>query len=156
MKKILILLLTLIFASCSAKDSMIEPTNPNLETMTFDVVEKKLQVEKALPDKVNDLLTWWFNTKVKINGFDGKVIFTVSEYKEEFTLINDGKRVDIDMSFNLMLTKPRLSQTKFIEGTVSSFGTLSGDFSLKDFDTVIQNTQADLILRLSRDLKSKI
>ena len=58
MKKILILLLTLIFASCSAKDSMIEPTNPNLETMTFDVVEKKLKVEKALPDKVNDLLTW--------------------------------------------------------------------------------------------------
>ena len=49
-----------------------------------------------------------------------------------------------------------MSQTKFIEGTVSSYGTLSGTFSLNDFDTIIENTQKDLILRLSRDLQSKI
>jgi hypothetical protein len=51
---------------------------------------------------------------------------------------------------------PSLSQTKMIEGYVSSYGTLSGNFSLAEFDTVIQNAQSDLVLRLSRDLKSKI
>ena len=43
-----------------------------------------------------------------------------------------------------------------LESSVSSFGTLTGDFSLNDFDAVIQNTQSDLIMRLSRDLQTKI
>ena len=60
------------------------------------------------------------------------------------------------MSFNVILNKPSLSQTKMIEGYISSYGTLTGDFSLAEFDTVIQNTQSDLVLRLSRDLKAKI
>ncbi len=49
-----------------------------------------------------------------------------------------------------------LSQKKVIEGKVNSFGTLTGNFSLSEFDQLIQKTQSDLILRLSRDLKSKI
>ena len=49
-----------------------------------------------------------------------------------------------------------MPQKKLIQGNVSSFGTISGDFSLNDFDTVIENTQIDLILRLSRDLQTKI
>ena len=79
-----------------------------------------------------------------------------SKYFEEISSIDEGKRVDISLSFNVVLNKPSLSQTSLIEGSVSSYGTLTGNFSLSEFDTVIQNTQSDLILRLSRDLKSKI
>ena len=93
---------------------------------------------------------------VKIDGFDGEMIFTISEYIEENSSISDGKRVDISLSFIVVLNKPSLSQTKLIQGYVSSYGTLSGNFSLAEFDIVIQNTQSDLVLRLSRDLKSKI
>ena len=57
---------------------------------------------------------------------------------------------------SLILTKPTLSQKKYVEGSVTSFGTLTGDFSLNDFEVVIQNTQSDLIMRLSRDLQTKI
>ena len=82
--------------------------------------------------------------------------FIVSYFKQDISSISDGKRVDVSMSFKVLLNKPSLSQTKLIEGNVSSYGTIKGDFSLNEFDTFLQNTQSDLILRLSKDLKSKI
>tara|TARA_B100001057_G_C22809966_1_gene935029 strand:- start:1462 stop:1893 length:432 start_codon:yes stop_codon:yes gene_type:complete len=142
--------------SCSANESFIDPIKPKLDSIIFDVVEKKLQVKQVLPENVEILLNKWFEDKVKINGFDGQLIINILEYKEKVILISEGKRVDISLTFNLVITNPTMSQTKFIEGAVSSYGTLSGNFSLNDFDVVIQNTQRDLILRLSRDLQSKI
>ncbi len=156
MNKFLFVFLSFIFMSCSANESFIDPIKPKLDSIIFDVVEKKLQVKQVLPENVEILLNKWFEDKVKINGFDGQLIINILEYKEKVILISEGKRVDISLTFNLVITNPTMSQTKFIEGAVSSYGTLSGNFSLNDFDVVIQNTQRDLILRLSRDLQSKI
>lgn len=156
MNKFHFVFLSFIFMSCSANEPLINPIKPELEVITFEVVEKKLHVEKNLPENVEKLLTGWFNDKVKINGFDGQLIFKILDYSQNIISITEGKKVEISLNFNLVLTKPTMSQTKFIEGTVSSYGTLSGTFSLNDFDTIIENTQKDLILRLSRDLQSKI
>ena len=143
-------------AGCNANETLIDSLNPEFETMSFDVVQKKLVIKQDLPDTLNIIVSKWFDEKIKINGFNGDMIFTISDYKEETSLISEGKRIDLNLSFNLLLRKPLLSQQKLIQGNVSSYGTISGDFSLKDFDTVIKNTQIDLILRLSRDLQTKI
>ena len=82
--------------------------------------------------------------------------FIITEYTQEISNISDGKKIDCFLSFKVMLIKSSESKKEIIEGNISSYGTLTGKFSLKDFDIVIQNTQNDLILRLSRDLKSKI
>jgi hypothetical protein len=60
------------------------------------------------------------------------------------------------LNFNVVLEKSSLSQKKVIKGKVNSFSTLTGNFSLSEFDQLIIKIQTDLILRLSRDLKSKI
>ena len=143
-------------AGCQSKDSFIDPIRPDFANVSFDVVQKQLVIESELPSHVEKLVSQWFDQKVKIDGFDGEMTFTISEYLEDTSSISEGKRVDISLSFNVLLNKPSLSQTKKIEGYVSSYGTLTGNFSLAEFDTVIQNTQSDLVLRLSRDLKSKI
>ena len=143
-------------AGCQSKDSFIDPIRLDFANLSFDVVQKQLVIESELPSHVEKLVSQWFDQKVKINGFDGEMTFTISEYLEDTSSISEGKRVDISLSFNVLLNKPSLSQTKKIEGYVSSYGTLTGNFSLAEFDTVIQNTQSDLVLRLSRDLKSKI
>ena len=113
-------------------------------------------IEQELPDYVQTLVSSWFDEKVKIDGFDGDMKFIISDYRQEISSITDGKRVDISLSFEVFLKKPLLSKTKLIKGKVSSYGNLTGNYSLNEFDVVIQNTQKDLILRLSRDLKSKI
>lgn len=156
MSKFIFLILGFLVAGCQANESFINPMKSEFENVSFDVVQKQLVIEAELPNYVEGLVSQWFDHKVKIDGFDGEMKFTISEYIEETSSINDEKRVDISMSFYVLLNKPSLSQTKMIEGSVFSYGTLSGNFSLAEFDIVIQNTQSDLVLRLSRDLKSKI
>ena len=156
MSRLSFLLFIILISSCGTNDTFIDPIRPEFETVSFEVVQKELEIKTNLPNYTKILLTQWFDQKVKIDGFDGEMKFIISDYLEEVSLINDGKRVDISLSFNAILNKPGLSQIKMIEGSVSSYSTLTGNFSLSEFDTLIQNTQSDLILRLSRDLKSKI
>ena len=156
MTKFIFLLLGFLVAGCQSNDSTIDPIRPEFENVSFNVVQKQLVIDSELPSHVKELVSQWFDQKVKIDGFDGDMTFTILEYLEETSSISDGKRVDISLSFNVVLNNPSLSQTQFIEGSVSSFGTMTGNFSLAEFDTVIQNTQSDLVLRLSRYLKSKI
>lgn len=143
-------------AACNANESFINPLKPEFETISFDVVQKQLSIEQELPENMKNLLSQWFDQRVKIDGFDGDMKFIIADFNQEISSIDDGKRVDVSLSFEVILNKPSLSQIKFIEGSISSYGTLTGNFSLAEFDTVIQNTQSDLILRLSRDLKTKI
>ena len=156
MSKFILVILSFLVVGCQANETFINPVKADFENVSFDVVQKQLIIEPKLPKHVEGLVSQWFDQKVKIDGFDGEMTFTILEYLEETSSISDGKRVDISLSFNALLNKPSLSQTQMIEGSVSSYGTLTGNFSLAEFDTVIQNTQSDLILRLSRDLKSKI
>ena len=143
-------------AGCTANKSSIDPLKPEFETISFDVVQKQIVIENELPDHVKDQLSQWFDQRVKTDGFDGDMKFIISNFKQDISSISEGKRVDASLSFKVLLNKPSLSQTKVIEGNASSYGELTGDFSLAEFDKVIENTQSDLILRLSRDLKSKI
>ena len=156
MSKLIYILLGFLVAGCQANESFIDPIRPDFANVSFDVVQKQLVIEPELPRHVEGLVSQWFDQNVKIDGFDGEMKFTISDYLEETSSISDGKRVDISLSFIVVLNKPILSQTQIIEGSVFSFVTLTGNFSLAEFDTIIQNTQSDLILRLSRDLKSKI
>tara|TARA_B100000900_G_C20429051_1_gene654189 strand:- start:96 stop:566 length:471 start_codon:yes stop_codon:yes gene_type:complete len=156
MIQLTLILLSFFIAGCNANESFIHPLKPEFETMSFDVVQKQLIIEKELPNHVQNLLSKWFNQRIKIDGFDGYMKFIVADYNQETSSIDDGKRVDVSLLFEVIVTNPSPSKTKFIEGYVSSYGTLTGNFSLAEFDTVIQNTQSDLVLRLSRDLKSKI
>ena len=154
--RILLIYFSFFLMGCNANESFIDPLKPEFDSISFEVVQKKLVIEKDLPDHVQNLLSQWFDQRVKIDGFDGDMQFIVSNFNQEISSINDGKRVDVSLSFEVILDKPSLSQSKLIEGNISSYGTLTGNFSLSEFDTVIQNAQSDLILRLSRDLKSKI
>lgn len=156
MLKIILISFGLFIGGCNANESFIDTLNPEFETISFDVVQKQLLVDQELPNHVQNLLSQWFDKRVKIDGFDGSMKFIVSNFSQEISPIDDGKKVDVSLSFRVILNKPSLSQTKYIEGNISSYGILTGNFTLNEFDTVIQNTQSDLILRLSKDLKSKI
>lgn len=156
MNKTFLILIAFYISSCVANESFIDNIQTDFQSITFDVVQKELIIEKKIPNHLKMLINKWFDEKVKINGFDGNMTFTITNFNQETSFISNGKRIDATLSFKVNLNKPTLSRKKIIEGTVSSYGTIEGDFSLSDFETVIQNTQSDLIIRLSRDLKSNI
>jgi hypothetical protein len=156
MIKILFIFFAFLITSCNASESYIDNVKYEFEDMSFDAVQKELVFNHNLPENVSLLINEWFNQKVKIDGLDGRMTFTITDYNEKISSIVDGKRVDLSLYFVVLLEKPNNSQKKTIKGEISSYGSLSGDFSISEFETLIQNTQGDLILRLSRDLKSKI
>lgn len=156
MNKIIIVFFGLFFVSCNASETYIDKIKYEFETVSFDVVQKNLVFNQEVPENVNLLINEWFNQKVKIDGFNGLMIFTITNYEEITSSTIEGKRVDLSLSFTVQLEKPKISQKKIIKGEISSYGIISGNFSLSEFDTLVKNTQGDLILRLSRDLKSKI
>ncbi len=156
MKNSFITLLFLMLINCSTTNAIVDTPIPKFETMTFDAVTKKLVFNGDYPKYFKDLSREWFNNKVKIDGLEGNMLFTLKNYTEQISKINDGKKIDITVEFQVILEKSSLSQKKVIKGKVNSYSTLSGNFSLSEFDELIKKTQTDLVLRLSRDLKSKI
>ena len=155
MNKFLLVILGSLFFGCNANEISTNSIKPEFESISFDVVEKSLNIDTDLPIHVQNLITYYFNEKVKIDGFEGDMFFTISEFNQDISSIDNGKRIDLSLTFNVYLNIKPQNQTKTINGKVSSFGTITGNFSLKDFDIVIMNAQTDLVKRLSRDLKSK-
>ena len=118
MIKLLVIIFGLFMAGCNANETFIESLNPEFETMSFDVVQKDLVIQKDLPENLNFLISRWFDEKVKINGFNGDMKFTISDYKEKTSSISNGKRIDLTLSFNVLIRKPLLSQQKLIQGNL--------------------------------------
>ena len=156
MRNSFIVLVLFFLVNCSTSNAIVKKTVPKFESMTFDAVTKSLLFEGEFPKHFKDLSNQWFDNKVKINGLEGNMLFILKNYSEKSSKINDGRKIDITVEFEVHLEKSSLSQKKVIKGKVNSFSTLTGDFSLSEFDELIIKTQFDLVLRLSRDLKSKI
>ncbi len=156
MRNSLIFLILFFLVNCSTSNAIVKKPVPQFESMTFDAVTKSLLFEGEFPQNFKDLSNQWFDNKVKINGLEGNMLFTLKNYSEQSSKINDGRKIDITVEFEVVLDKSSLSQRKIIKGKVNSFSSLTGDFSLSEFDQLIIKTQSDLVLRLSRDLKSKI
>jgi hypothetical protein len=156
MKNSFIISVFFLLVNCSTTNAVVEVQDVKFESMTFDAVTKNLIFEGDFPKHFIDISNQWFDNKVKINGFEGNMIFTLKNYSEQNSKISDGRKININVEFQVVLEKSSLSKKKVIKGEVNSFSTLTGNFSLSEFDQLIIKTQTDLILRLSRDLKSKI
>lgn len=153
MYKYFLCLLLFFFIGCNASENFIKPIKPELNTISFDVVEKQLNLNGDIPENLKLLLSKWFDEKIKVSGYQGDVLIEVYDYKEEIISVDEGKRIDNFLFFKIILNKSSLKK-EYIEGSVTSYGTISGDFSLQEFDTLIQNTHIHLVQRLSKKLSS--
>ena len=88
MKKNFILLAFFFLVNCSTSNAIVESANPQFESMTFDAVTKNLIFEGVFPKNFINLSNQWFDNKVKINGFEGDMIFTLKNYSRKMLDIN--------------------------------------------------------------------
>lgn len=143
------------FITCSNSQNLIIPVSSNFNELKFDVVSKNLIFQENVNPNIISLTSNWFDRFIKLDGFDGNLDLLIYDYLEVISDIDNGKRIETSFKFTLNITKNQSSFNKVIEGKVSSFGKITGDFSLNDFDDLIINTQIELINRLASDLKSK-
>ena len=114
MTKLIFVLFSFYIVGCNANESIIDPLKPQFETISFDVVQKQMIVEQELPDYLQNLLSQWFDQRVKIDGFDGDMKFIVSDFNQDISSIDDGKRVDVSLSFKVILNKSLKSQKNLL------------------------------------------
>ena len=89
---------------------------------------------------------------MKVNGYNGKVTIIIDDYINQISDINEGKRVDNSLNFEIKINKSDLLTKKNIIGNIKTYGTLTGSFTLNELDLLIYNTQVDLIVLLSEEL----
>lgn len=152
MVRYLIFLSFFIF-SCSNSDSIVKQSY-NFDQVFFDVVEKKIFYEGEIPDYLKSITKNWFDNDVKVDGIDGTMEMKLLNYKENISNISDGKKIELFMNFEVFIQKNNNSTKQSIKGDVSTYSTITGSFALKEIDTLISNSQVELIRLLIEKLNS--
>lgn len=151
-KNIFLFLVTIFIINCSNNAQTINSSQFNFDPIFFDVVDKQIILNERLPKNSKELFNYWFNNKVKIDGFTGKLFINITNYEEIISDISNGKRIDTNLNFLIELKKD--SELKTFTGQVNTYGSISGDFSLNDFDRIMKNTQNDLVVQFTKKLNS--
>ena len=152
MVRYLIFLSFFIF-SCSNSESVVKQSY-NFDQVFFDVVEKKIVYEGEIPDYLKSISKNWFDNDVKVDGIDGTMEMKLLNYKENISNISDGKKIELFMNFEVFIKKNNNSTKQKIKGDVSTYSTITGSFALEEIDTLIANSQVELIRLLIKKLNS--
>ena len=150
------LVILLFLFGCQNSVSEIKPLTFDHKEVSINVVEKELIILADIPSQLDFFLTEWFNNKVKVNGFQGKVLFEIFDYKELISNVENGKRVDVSLSVKIQIDlKDQFSNQKSYNIELSEFGTITGSFSLSDVDILTENLQKNIINNLSKNINSR-
>ncbi len=120
----------------------------------FDVVQKDIIIENKFPNDLNKIINTWFDNKIKVNGFDGSLILTLSNYIENITIIEKGKKIDLSLDFYLEINKRSLSKKDTFSGVLRANSKITGNFTLNEFDELLLSSQYKLISILGDKLSS--
>lgn len=151
------LVILLFLFGCQNSVSEIKRSTVNYNEVSLNVVEKELIISADIPIKLDLFLNEWFNKKVKVNGFQGKVLFEIFEYQELISNIENGKRVDVSLDVKIQIeSRDKLSNQKNYKIKLSEFGTITGSFSLSEIDIIIENLQKNIVSNLSKNINSRI
>ena len=127
-------------------------TTVNYDVLELDAVSKLIVFDNTISSSLKTKLDFWFNNYVKINGFEGDAILTISNYNEKIINSNDSKKVELNFNYNLTINQSNKNQKTFYKGDVSSYHLISGNFSLSEFDNIFSLTEDDTIIRLIKSL----
>ena len=148
----LVIILFFLFISCSKNQFEIEKVSSSTQDIYFDVVEKKLLVSGEYPKYFTDELEYFFINRIKSNGIDGILQIEILEFTEEITDIENGKKINLSLLIDFLISKENTGYSKKSKINVNEFGSLSGNFSLNEFDEIKKNTVKALFNRLSEEL----
>ena len=101
-----------LLISCNNNFINNAQSKSQFDDIFFDVVNKEIIFEGYVPDNLKYLAKDWFDKKVKVDGFGGKISFILFDYTEYISNINDGKRIDAQINFQIIIDKPLISNRK--------------------------------------------
>lgn len=155
LKKLIYIYMIIFFISSLLHSNTLDRSNVTFETIKFDVVSKKIFYDNTLDREIQVFLQKFFDNNVKVNGFEGNMELFINNYIENTDYIDKGKKIEISLEFILNINKSLLSEKKTLKGVINSYGNMTGNFSLNDFDDLKRNIKLELVSRFSKKLKSE-
>jgi len=149
-----VLLLFSIFLVISSCNNSKMQFNKNIssDNVYFDVVQKNIFIDDLYPSSLNEKLSFFFNKNIKTNGLDGIAIFYFKNYSKEEITIDNGKKVILKISLLIEIKKSSNNFKKILEYNLEEFGQIEGNFSLSEYDNLIEDVEVSLINRLINNL----
>lgn len=150
------LVILIFLIGCQSSIGEISKIENKHENISFNVVEKKLIFNTQLPEQTETLINEWFSKRIKVDGFQGVVSINLINYNEEIINITDGKKIIIEISISIDIeNNDKFKSVKNYNLKINEYGTLTGDFTLSEVDTLISNTRKSLVNRMNSKLKSE-
>ena len=156
MVKIISLFLTFIFMGCEMNSKqIIKPEKFTYDTIKFDAVSKILknnfETNSTDHEIMSELIQYWFDNRIKTDGFDGNLSVNVKEIQFDREKKQDYYKFSISFSLEFVEKK---SSTKIKTYNVSTkeYGEIVGSFAIKDQD----NLDINLMHKSLESISSKL
>lgn len=156
MVKYLIILLPLFFGCETNSKQIIKPEKFTYDIAKFNSVSKSLYNEFKFNSTdhqiISDIIQYWFDNRIKTNGFDGDLHIHVRNIN-----FNREKKQDY-YKFSVLLTLEFIEQKSSISKKVykinsNEYGEISGSFSIKDQENLDINIMHKSFENISLKLK---
>ena len=157
MVRIIGLFLMFIFIGCEMNSKqIIKPEKFTYEIVKFNAVSKKLEnsLKKDSPDHeiMSEIIDFWFDNRVKTDGFDGHLSVNVKQIQFDREKKQDYYKFSVFLSLEFIETKSSIN-IKTYNVKSNEYGEISGSFAINDQDNLDINLMYKTLESISSKLK---
>jgi len=149
----------IIFFGCEMNSKQIvKPEKFTYEIVKFNTVSKELKYLSKIdsPDQnnLNKIIQYWFDNRIKVDGFDGKLEIIVNEI--DINRIKEKNYYKSSISLSMEFIE-KISDTniKNLIINVSEYGEIKGNFAINDQENLDVNLMHQSLEKVSLKLKEK-
>ncbi len=150
-----LILIMLIGCEMNSKQ-VIKPEKFIFEEVRFDTVTKRLVFKDFKEDSdVNNMkkiINYWFDNKIKTNGFDGLLDVKVNNIDIHKLKKLDYFKVSIKLVFEFIEIKENPKSRKTYNVEASEYGEIEGSFSINDQENLTLNLMHQALNGVSKKL----
>ena len=159
MVKYLILILSLLIFGCkSTSQQIINLEKFNFNEIKFDTVSKDLSYQRPLitQDEItySKIIDYWFDNKIKTNGFEGNLDVEVKELKISKIKEDSYYKVEIKLLISFIEINESLNKRKLYEVESFEYAEIQGSFSINDQENLDVNIMNKNLNNVSRKLQN--
>ena len=140
-----------IISSCNSQQIELK-SKINSDFVYFDSVEKKISIDSSFPDKFSKKLLFLFDNNIKTNGFDGSTIFNFEKFEKLETKYDKKRKITISVDLKITSVNNNKTNKKTLNYKFEEFGSIEGDFSINEYDNLVDDTENNLINNLIKNL----
>ena len=151
--KLLLLILTSfpIISSCNSEQVIFNNDILN-KNIFFDAVEKSIVIDDSFPISIKNKINYVYQNNFKTNGLEGSSNFIFDRFEKTEELIENGKKVTIKLVLNVEIFKNKNNSKKTLRYNIEEFGQITGDFSVKDYERLVESIENNTINSLLNNL----